>query len=272
MADFKEILKKNKNFQDVIKISFLELFKEDSFVSRMERFIFRKLTKDELEDINPKKAFAIASMFRKTFMELINLNCLANQLSIYMTDSDEFNELAPEIDEMLQNDSSFMDKLKTKMQSCADNFLEEHDTFSEISPYTLSKNNDKVGDVIDTHGEFSVDLGTRDAPFVFLNGNIEIGREADTHSMLLTRLINNEESSPTYIRGETAFDMTGDNEIAFGHIANNLAFLEVVDNVDVNKVVNELIDLPNIEKVYDYQEYKDELKRLAKLKGLKYGR
>jgi len=59
--------------------------------------------------------------------------------------------------------------------------------------------------------------------------------------------------------------MTGDNELAFGHISNGLAFLEVVDNVNVDKVVNELINLPDIDKVYDYQEYKNELTRLAKL-------
>ena len=258
-------LETNKDFQEIVKVSFLELFKDYKFVSLMKRFIFSNLTKNEFENINPKKAFAIASMTRTQLMKLINLNCLENDIPIQITNESDFNEFAPVMEEILQSDSKFMNDVKIKIKEAANKAAAEYDKFTEISPYTLSKNDDKIGDTIKINTRFSVDLGMRDAPFVFLNGNIEIGKESDTHSMLLTRLIDNEESSPKYIRGQEAFDMTGDNELAFGHIANGLAFLEVLDNVNADKVVNELINLPDIDKVYDYQEYKNELTRLAKL-------
>ena len=262
--DLKKELKTNKDFQKIVKDSFLDLFENDKFIALMKRFIFSNLTKDEFENINPKKAFAISSLTRTTFMELINLNCLENDVSIQIANESDFNELVPVIEEILQNDSEFMNNIKIKMEEVAKEYSEKNN-LTEISPYTLSKKDDKIGDVTEINNRFSVDLGMRDAPFVFLNGNIEIGRESDTHSILLTRLVNNIESSPKYVRGKEAFDMTGDNELAFGHIANGLAFLEVLDNVNEDEVVNKLINLPDINKVYDYREYTDKITRLAKL-------
>ena len=259
-------IKSNNNLQNVIKDAFKDVVNKDNFYNSVESFIFSGLTKDEILKVNPKKLFAIMSMYRDELADAIEYFAKEYNENIEFYSNDEFNEIAPVIDELLENDNSFMNELKEKMKEFGEYYLEttDEDEFVNISPYTLSKTDDKVGDVIDTHGEFSVDLGTREAPFVFLNGKIEIGREADTHSMLLTRLVYNEESSPEYIRGKNGFDMTGDNELAFGHISNGLAFLEVVDNVSVDKVVNALIQ-EDIDKVYEFDQGGETLKRLASL-------
>ena len=259
-------IKSNDNLQKAIKDAFKEVIKKDNFYMTVENFIFSNLTKDEILNVNPKKLFAIMSMYRSEFANAIEHFAKKYNEDINFS-IEEFDEIAPAIDELLKNDDSFMNELKEKMKEFAKYYLEttDEDELVNISPYTLSKIDDAPGEIIDTHGEFSVDLGTRDAPFVFLNGNIEIGRESDTHSMLLTRLVYNEESSPEYVRGKAGFDMTGDNELAFGHISNGLAFLEVVDNVNVDKVVDALMSISDINKVYEISQNEETLLRLAKL-------
>jgi molybdopterin-biosynthesis enzyme MoeA-like protein len=261
--DIKEEIKTNEEVQKAIKEAFIELCDGYGFYYQFDKWVLSHMTKEELKDVNPKKAFSVLSMLRDQFSELINEWFEDADIDIILTKS-IMDEVASTIDELLKNDSEIMSKLKDIIQEHANDVVESG-LIAEISPYTLSKNNDKVGDIIEVDDNFSVDLGYRDAPFVFLNGNIEIGRESDTHSMLLTRLIDNEESSPKYIRGDDAFEMTGDNKLAFGHLVNGLAFLEVVDNVNVNEVVNALIDLPDINKVYDYVDTENYLERLAKL-------
>ena len=259
-------LKNDEVLQNIVKDAFKSVIKSDNFYASVESYIFSGLTKEEILEVNPKKLFAIMSMYRDEFANAIKSFSKDYNENIVFKSNEEFNEIAPAIDDLLKNDDAFMEELKNEIKEMAKYYLEttDEDIFVSMSPYTLSKTDDKVGDIIDTHGEFSVDLGTRDAPFVFLNGKIEIGRETDTHSMLLTRLVYNEESSPEYIRGKQGFDMTGDNELAFGHISNGLAFLEVVDNVNVDKVVNALMQ-EDINKVYEFNQGEETLKRLAKL-------
>ena len=263
LDDIKKEIKTNEKVQEAIKEAFMELCNGYGFYHQFDKWVLSHMTEEELKDVNPKKAFSVLSMLRNQFSELINEWFEDADINIVLTEY-IMDEVALNIDELLKNDSEVMSKLKDIIQEQADEVIESG-FVAEISPYTLLKNDDKVGDIIEIDDNFSVDLGYRDAPFVFLNGNIEVGRESDTHSMLLTRLIDNEESSPKYIRGEEAFNMTGDNKLAFGHIVNGLAFLEVVDNVNVNEVVAALIDLPDINKVYDYVDTENYLERLAKL-------
>ena len=117
--DLKEELKTNKDFQKIVKDSFLDLFENDKFIALMKRFIFSNLTKDEFENINPKKAFAIASMTRTQLMKLINLNCLENDIPIQITNESDFNEFAPVMEEILQSDSKFMNDVKIKIKEAA---------------------------------------------------------------------------------------------------------------------------------------------------------
>ena len=264
LDDIKKEIKTNKEVQKAIKEAFMELCNGYGFYYQFDKWVLSHMTKEELKDVNPKKAFSVLSMLRDQFLTLINEWLEDTDTNIIFT---EFimNELASAIDELLKNDSEVMSKLKDIVQEHANEIIESG-FVAEISPYTLLKNNDKVGDIIEVDDNFSVDLGYRDAPFVFLNGIIEIGRESDTHSMLLTRLLYEEESSPKYVRGEAGYEMTGDEHLAFGHIVNGLAFLEVVDNVNVNEVVAALINLPDINKVYNYVDTDEHyLERLAKL-------
>ena len=56
---------------------------------------------------------------RDEVQKLINLNCLANDIPIQIANESDFNELVPVIEEILQNDSEFMNNVKIKIPSLA---------------------------------------------------------------------------------------------------------------------------------------------------------
>lgn len=129
----------------------------------------------------------------------------------------------------------------------------------------LTNNNDNIGDILQCSNEFNIDLGNRTGAFVYIRGNIIVGNANQTHSDLLNKYFNNENIPAKRIRSSDAIDELEDNEsVAFGHIANGMAFIQVLENCDENEVVTALQESGNYKKIYDYDYETPELTRLAK--------
>lgn len=131
----------------------------------------------------------------------------------------------------------------------------------------LRHNDDNIGDVIQCSNEFNIDLGNRTGAFIYIRGNIIVGKPNETHSDLINKYFNNENIPSKRIRSIDAIDELEDGEpVAFGHIADSMAFIQVLENCSVDEVVNALQKNGSYKKIYDYDYEMPELTRLAKNK------
>ena len=132
-----------------------------------------------------------------------------------------------------------------------------------------------IKDDIGNSGNISdyIDIGARDNCFVYINGNIVIGKSKnDIHQDLIIRymLDNNIEPQNNFDpRMRTVDDLGGafDNTtpVAFGHIYDNMAFIETYENCTVEEVKN-AVKTYNFTKVYAYDRFSkgNVIQRLAK--------
>jgi len=133
----------------------------------------------------------------------------------------------------------------------------------ELGNEPLKKN--ELRDLIDKPGdEFKIDfdiyVGSRNQAFVYIDGKLAIGND---HSQLTKELLQNNEELPNYDAGRIdSYDL--DIPVAFGHIINNFAFIEFVQNTTKQEVAENIINNEHIEKVYDYSNTHKIITRLAK--------
>jgi len=128
---------------------------------------------------------------------------------------------------------------------------------------------DEIGDTIDTGKR--IDLGDRDLPFIYVNGEISIGKTEETHSNLLNKRYN------IYIDDFLPVDDQEDlienidkqfelKSFGAGQIIGNVAIIDSVtlSNCTEKEVADALIKEPSINKVYITDDRRH-LTRLAKL-------
>ena len=129
--------------------------------------------------------------------------------------------------------------------------------------YEVSELNDKVNDeakIMDV-----IDWDSRDNVFVYIDGQIFKGISNESHNDVIHRLLN-EPGSRLRPNDEEIKQKLGTNDVAFGHIINNCAFIDFPTvGADVNNVVNAC---QSFDKVYLYEKKKCVVKRLA-MKRLK---
>jgi hypothetical protein len=129
--------------------------------------------------------------------------------------------------------------------------------------YEVSKLNDKVNDetkIVDV-----IDWDSRDNVFVYIDGQIFKGISNESHSDVIHRLLN-ETGSRLRLSDEEVKKKLKTNNVAFGHIINNCAFVDFPTvGANINNVVNAC---QGFDKVYLYEKKKCVVKRLA-MKRLK---
>jgi hypothetical protein len=141
---------------------------------------------------------------------------------------------------------------------------------SAIFSFDLMSIDDNIGDVTDLRDE--IDLGNRDGNFIIINDKLIIGDSCTTHSELINKYIEeclhtdtNKDLNDYRVRDLEKFDGLSDDEpVVFGHIVDDMAFIETCIGYTANAAVNILKDQGNFKKIYDYNHDNDKVTRLAK--------
>lgn len=117
-----------------------------------------------------------------------------------------------------------------------------------------------------------IDLGNRSGNFIIIGDKLIIGGSYATHSQLINKYIEeclhkgiDEEAGAWRVRDLDDFEqLSSDTPIVFGHIVNDMAFIETCIGYTVNDAVNILKNQGSFKKIYDYNHDNNEVTRLAK--------
>lgn len=157
-------------------------------------------------------------------------------------------------------------------------YMEEDESEGDIDLQDVAEMEDSVGD---THTMTDkVDYDTRDKAFVYIDGEIYEGNNGETHSNIVQRVlqesgnedkvtdkmksgqINNSRPSQTQMKR-----LFGTEEIAFGHVVDDCAFIEVLSNgATIDEVANACEK--DYDKVYQFSQNQGLIKRVASKQSL----
>ena len=223
-----------------------------------------------------------------------------NWLSDYNTEdeldvsSDCVSEMAEELTSKTDIEENFDKALNSYVSYCERNysgFGEEDDDITLDLKYNeedntvddwsdLAEVDDKIGEQTNVEFGIRLDYDTRDGAFVYIDGDVAYGEEGKTHGQILADYMEehgNEDMIPEDLKGD---DIAGSrptqsrmrrlvdtDNVAFGHIVDNMAFVEVLETGanedDVAKACKKQL---KVDKVYFLDNYNDVVKRLAKWK------
>ena len=139
----------------------------------------------------------------------------------------------------------------------------------------VAESDDKVGDVFSLSD--LIDYDTRDSAFIYIDGKIIESDNGETHSQLLQRYLEeNDKNVPQDLRDRDQYrasrpsvkqtkKMTNADDVAFGHIVDDCAFIEVISGgATIDDVANAC--KKDYSKVYQYDG--DNIKRVASSKKM----
>lgn len=176
-----------------------------------------------------------------------------DDLAVYIKSNSSLYAELEEIFDDLKN--SYMENLSDKREN------ERNEGINGAQD--LLNLDDSVGDTTQCDCSFTVDIGSRDAAFVYLNGEILVGSASDTHSAIIDKYMNRPVED-IYIRGDEAVGLTGDAKVGFGHIADDIAFIETCDNVSPEEIEEALKKSGDYTKIYSLTDWDKKVTRLAK--------
>jgi len=223
-----------------------------------------------------------------------------NWLSDYNTEdeldvsSDCVSEMAEELTSKTDIEENFDKALNSYVSYCERNYsgfgeeddditldLEYNEEDNSVDDWSdLAKVDDKIGEQTNVEFGTRLDYDTRDGAFVYIDGDVAYGEEGKTHGQILADYMEehgNEDMIPEDLKGD---DIAGSrpsqsrmrrlvdtDNVAFGHIVDNMAFVEVLatgaNEDDVAKACKKQL---KVDKVYFLDNYNDAVKRLAKWK------
>jgi len=177
---------------------------------------------------------------------------------------------------------SYMDFFERNALHDEYNMVDDYDEDKKSinSAEELDEINDSVGD---THKiDFKYDYKDRDYAFIYVDGELIEGKEGQTHAQILENyLIDNDRedeipedyktddgdiggSRPSKKRVERLVGKE-DADVAFGHVIDNVALVEIVNGVSEDTVAKTCMKELNIDKVYFVNHQNEVVKRLAKV-------
>ena len=106
----------------------------------------------------------------------------------------------------------------------------------------LSKLNDKPGDIVNIDVK-NFDYYNRDKAFLYVDGDIYIGETDETHSDIVSRYFNQDNQ----LRPD---ESNIGKEVIFGHIVNNIAFIDASESINPMNISNEIQNELDVKKVY----------------------
>ena len=223
-----------------------------------------------------------------------------NWLSDYNTEdeldvsSDCVSEMAGELTSKTDIEENFDNALNSYVSYCErhySGFGEEDDDINIDLEYNeednsvdewsdLAEVDDKIGEQTNVKDEVILDYDTRDGAFVYIDGDVAYGEAGKTHGQILADYMEehgNEDMIPEDLKGD---DIAGSrptqsrmrrlvdtDNVAFGHIVDNMAFVEVLETGanedDVAKACKKQL---KVDKVYFLDNDNSIVKRLAEWK------
>jgi hypothetical protein len=168
---------------------------------------------------------------------------------------DELQYLNEDLDSIVNELKSILSTINYEIEK----FLTEKKlTTNVIHKKDLKNLEDKPGDEFNI--DFEINVATRSQAFVYIDGKLAIGSD---HSKLTEELLGNDDKLPNYDAGRIdSYNL--DVPVAFGHIIDNFAFIEYVQNVDKQTVAKDILNNEDIKKVYDYSNTHKMITRLAR--------
>lgn len=117
-----------------------------------------------------------------------------------------------------------------------------------------------------------IDLGQRDGNFIIISGEVVTGDSYATHSQLINEYIADylhkdidTELNDCRVRNSEYFDdIPNDAPLVFGHIVDNMAFVETCVNCTMDYAVDILKEKCSFDKIYQYDNGQNTIIRLAK--------
>lgn len=106
----------------------------------------------------------------------------------------------------------------------------------------LSELNDNPGDIVDIDVK-KFDYYNRDKAFLYVDGKIYVGSTDETHSDIVLRYFNKDNQ----LRPN---ENDIGNEVVFGHIVNNIAFIDASESINPMNISNKICDELDVKKVY----------------------
>ena len=234
-----------------------------------ENFIFCSERPSSFATIKVDKTFPLIRLNLFDLTTYINLALQADRMYdlIAINYDGEENDLIAYI----KSNSSLYSELEDIFDKAKDEYLSsisgrrEKERNNGINgAHDLLELDDSVGDTTECDKGFTVDIGSRDAAFVYLEGKILIGNASDTHSAIINKYFD-EPIRDYNLRGDEAIDVTGDEKVGFGHIADGIAFIETCDNVSPEEIEKALKETGDYKKIYSMPLYGHEVTRLARL-------
>jgi len=158
--------------------------------------------------------------------------------------------------------------------------IQNNDNDEKInSPIKLNEMKDNIGD---THNiNFKYDYEDRDCAFIYLDGEIIKGKIGQTHAQILEnymKQLDREEDIPEDYKDGGDIEcsrpsndrinrLLGTKNNAYGNIIDNIALIEVLEDVSEQEVANACKKQLKVDKVYivSRKQNTDVVKRLAKI-------
>jgi hypothetical protein len=193
---------------------------------------------------------------KKYIKQMVDSFLKSNNIDVKCTEQ-VYDEVCREYSESYYG-AEIIDKVQGELRPFA--------TFS----FDLINTNDNIGDVTDLKDE--IDLGNRSGNFIIIGDKLITGNSCATHSQLINKYIEkylhediDEDAGAWRVRDLDDFDgLSDDKSVVFGHIVDNMAFIETCIGYTVNEAVNILKNQGNFKKIYDYNHDNDKVTRLAK--------
>ena len=230
---------------------------EECTLDDIADFIFKPRRKDDLYRLTYKSIYAII---------YIEMDSILDVLRDYFNSTD-LNITYIDLVNYIDNNTYMQTELNSFIEENIDEYLSCFDPDTEPLPIgsaDLVKNNDNVGDVEQISDIFTVDIGSRDYAFVYLFGKIMIGENDEIHSDIIKRYLNMQSDKKEYIRGDEAIQLTDDERIGFGHVSDNIAFIETCENVSSAEIKDALEKEYKFDKIYQLDTAQHEIVRLAR--------
>lgn len=223
-----------------------------------------------------------------------------NWLSDYNTEdeldvsSDCVSEMAGELTSKTDIEENFDKALNSYASYCERNysgFGEEDDDITLYLEYNKEDNSvddwsdlaevdDKIGEQTNVKDGGILDYDTRDGAFVYIDGDVAYGEAGKTHGQILADYmeeLGNEDMIPEDLKGNDIARsrptqsrmrrLVDTDNVAFGHIVDNMAFVEVLETgANENDVAKACKKQLKVDKVYFLDNDNDIVKRLAKFR------
>jgi hypothetical protein len=138
------------------------------------------------------------------------------------------------------------------------------------NPAELADLEDAVGDVAKLSGNFNIDYPNREAPFVYIDGEIVEGDSSSSHTQVINKWCEENGIDPMKEKWQRqtpdrTMKAINKDSVAFGHIDEGMAFIETCVGVSPEEVLKALEDAGGYEKIYKWSRNGQTATRLAKL-------